>query len=160
MQKIKFIASYFILAGLATWLNMSWAVAEKPTAEKIKQLVAEAVSQEKKIAAENSREAKIVKNAGQKLDGMMIRLNTIENSLSYFSRFKKTLQIQAMKKGQDEIARACCPLRPRALEGQTSWMFKGRGNKLKGKTISGLGKDKSGKKGGRARKKGAGSTKE
>lgn len=135
----------------------SQAAVDPVIIEKVKQMTRAAVAEEKKSAVQNIRDAYLMEVVGQRLDNMLLRLSTMQNSLAYFSRMKRKLTIDVMDKITPEVARACCPLNPGALQGER-WYFRGKGNKLKGKGLSGLRdkekKDKNGK--GKGRKRGRG----
>lgn len=129
MQKIIFTT---VLLGI---LSGHLAVAkpvDPAVASKIKLLTSQAVEQERRSQNENTRQALIIASAGQKLDSMLIRMNTIAFSLQYYNRFKKKIFDDAMLKGQDEVARACCPLNPRALKDQI-WYANDKSGKRKKK---------------------------
>ncbi len=144
--------------GLALILlsPVSQASVDPAIVAKIKGMTRTVVAQERK-AFKNSKDAFLMEVAGQRFDNMLLRLGNMQASLAYFSRMKRKLTIDVMDRLTPEVARACCPLNPGALQGQR-WYFKGKGNKMKGKGLSGL-RDKEKKdkeKKGKGRKRGRG----
>lgn len=150
MQKIAFLLSISLLSSFA------FAEIDAVMAEKVKQMTREVLNEERQKLAANSRDALIMQTAGVRLDNMLLRLSTMENALAYYSRIKRKLTIDIMDRMTPEVARACCPLNPGALQGQR-WYFRNKGNKFKGKGLSGA-RDKK-EKGGKNRNRGRGKNK-
>lgn len=151
MQKIAYF--FLMMAPCLVSANVDPVMREK-----IKQMTSEVLAQERQKVVAQSRDAQILANVGPRLDNMFLRLSTMENSLAYYSRIKRKLTMDIMDRMTPEVARACCPLNPTALQGQR-WYFRNKGNKFKGKGLSGL-RDKEKKdKGRKNRKRGRGQSK-
>lgn len=154
MQKI--VKSTLFLTGL--FLSIPWpaqAAVDSVLAAKIQRMSRLAIEEEKKPAAISEVDKYVIENASADLDNMKLRLDYMQSTMEYYATFKKSIFVKAMVKGQEEVARACCPLKPvRVLDNQR-WYFKGKGKKQKGKGLSGARESKRERKAKKRLEKGA-----
>lgn len=160
MQKVGRVSSLLMLFSISLVVSAgAEAAAPDPAvAKKIQELSRKIVAEQRKVQQSTSKEAYLLEVMPQRLPNLLLRIETMENSLQYYSRMKRKLTMDVMDKLTPDVARACCPLNPNALQGHR-WYFKNKGNKLKGKGLSGLREGKGKGKGngkGRGRKRGRG----
>lgn len=135
MQKIAFVFCPWIVGVLLVGTPV-FAAVDPAMAANIRKLAASAVSAEYQGQMQE-KNAAFLKDASSQLENFVLRMNTMESSLLYFNRIKKRMFATSMIKYQEEVARACCPLKSARILDNKRWFFLGRGRGSKLKALTG-----------------------